>query len=135
MTELTRKKLGMAVAREVMGWTEIDYRDFFVFDYDGPLPAFYLREASRDWLTICESKNSTRSWKPWRDMNNAWEVDREEWLWTMDEHQMGVDAKLTVLNPSGVYWATVEWDEALSRPGAWCTARLRAALKAVRGSG
>ena len=63
MAELTGKELGIAVAKEVMGWTRTD-----------TYPMFSCSRIA-DTIVVTDSVHSgTRYWAPWRDMNDAWEV-------------------------------------------------------------
>ena len=136
MSELTGKPLGIAVAKQVMGWTEVRMSDA-LSSPDDAYPVFYAFE---DQLFVYASKEygSTkwaRRWAPWRDMNDAMEVNKLYWVWAMREYLMEVSARLTVIHPEGTYCATVELDKDLSRKEAWCHARLRAALAAVEQKG
>lgn len=149
-SELTGKALGIAVAKEVMGWKEWRARELEIAVNSGDeelIASFYPfyvdpnpHDEWLDYLYVYEFDltgeamyEPYRRWSPLHSMDDVWEVDHEDWLWMVREHQMGVDVKLTVINPAGVYWATIEWEEGLSRKESWCVARLRAALKAVRG--
>jgi hypothetical protein len=84
MTELTGKKLGIAVAREVMGWTELQPAELqAAFDSEDmeAIAAFYpyWTDPGYDCLyvyTLADSDNPyvDRRWAPWRSMDDAWEV-------------------------------------------------------------
>lgn len=138
MGELIGKELGMEVARRVMGWTEQREIDFY--DYDGPFPAF------TDWETdkllvhnqvIGEHGQSTtcRAWAAWRDMNDAWEVDKGTWLWRFIEHQMGIDVLLDDVDIGTRVSMTVEWGDFPTKSIMYCHLRLKAALQAKGGEG
>lgn len=74
MAELTGKVLGIAVAMEVMGWTEVGLDDPAA-PPDGPYPRFWERPGNFEELWVLESCGPRgRNWSPWRDMNDAWEV-------------------------------------------------------------
>ena len=71
MAELTDKELGVAVAKEVMGWVQWDG----IFDYNGPFPMFC--DWGGDGLDVYEDEESggvTRYWAPWRLIADAWGV-------------------------------------------------------------
>jgi hypothetical protein len=134
--ELTGKQLGIAVAKEVMGWTE--QRD--IYSYDGPYPAFTI---GGDYLCKWHSCGEDRSWHnpgedrgwyawaPWRDMNDAWEVVEKIGSMSFSVKNRFVDMlPLTVgdqqrwqIEPLWAFLFVVDVPMAI----------LRAALKAVRG--
>ena len=130
---MTGKELGIAVAKEVMGWTVIERWE--MHGYGGACPVAVIpANAEIDSLSVyAEDVNVfTKSWAPWRDMNDCMEVDSKNWLWDIREHQMGVDARLTVLYPENEVFTTVLWGE-FGRIEMRCHARLQAALASVRG--
>ena len=66
---MTGKELGIAVAKEVMGWNQYSSDRRWVY------PLFSV---SSDGLMVADSEESTlaRLWTPWCDMNDAVEVLR-----------------------------------------------------------
>jgi hypothetical protein len=129
MTELTGKKLGIAVARKVMRWTEYGVGN----DY----PIFVLESPDKRW----------RQWSGWRSMDDAWEVDREGWLWQFEETRKGLEVYLlpnqygaaasmrTAIRAHPKYLIRIflRWSKVPDKRIAYALGRCQAALKAVRG--
>lgn len=86
---MSGKDLGIAVAKTVMGWTQV-YRDTSFDEQAKLVPTFsiWTREdhdeafiqygplviGERTWEIVSGSGWSERHWGPWYDMNDAWEV-------------------------------------------------------------
>lgn len=122
---MTGKELGIAVAKEVMGWTRCS-----LFNAGGPFPQFQVwPEYLLVWDRVDQAKSYRHDWAPWRDMNDAWEVvEKRDTLFHLWGDSKGVTACFTI----GVgRFGTATLDV----PGYGDTAPLavlRAALKAAR---
>jgi len=125
--QMTGKDLGIAVAREVMGWKEWPGDE----DYEGSYPMFC--DWGEDWgLTIYEDDETgdfARHWAPWDDMNDCMEVEAKlaemgyELLLRRHLNIWHGWAASLLLCPNSPYATGSSPNEAI----------LRVALKAVRG--
>ena len=132
MIELTGKALGIAVAGEVMGWTEV-VGDDPVRPADGPYPRFYISHLGDKFViwVLDTFASDGRWWWPWGDMNDCMEVVEklrdDGWRFCLSDFKSIYGEQWEAWFHKGTYGVRVEvMAEVL------CEAILRAALKAVR---
>jgi len=95
---------------------------------DGDARRWYIDDGPMVWSP---ATGEMLTYRPDRDIAQAFELDGEGWLWNMSEWSGGVRMNVSVDGTFPGAWAQAQWENYSTKARAYATARCRVYLKAM----